>query len=49
VRLDDVVAQVDEAEARLAALQDTSDLPAEPDRAWVDAWLHRSHLAYWSN
>ena len=33
VRLDDVVAQVDEAEARLAALQDTSDLPAEPDRA----------------
>jgi hypothetical protein len=49
VRLDDVVAQVDEAEARLAALRDTSDLPAEPDRAWVDAWLHRSHLAYWSN
>jgi hypothetical protein len=45
VRLDDVVAQVDEAEARLAALRDTSDLPAEPDRAWVDAWLHRSHLA----
>lgn len=49
VGLDEVVARVDEAEARLTALRDGSDLPAEPDRAWVDAWLHRSHLAYWSS
>lgn len=21
----------------------------DPDRRWVDAWLHRSHLAYWSS
>lgn len=49
VRLDAVVARVDEAEARLAALGDASDLPAEPDRMWVDEWLHRCHLAYWRN
>ena len=23
-------------------------LPPEPDRAWVDAWLHQVHLAYWA-
>ena len=22
-------------------------VPAEPDRRWVDDWLHRSHLNYW--
>jgi len=22
-------------------------LPAQPDRRWVDEWLHRTHLAYW--
>ena len=47
VPLDDVVARVGAAEARLAALRDAPDLPAEPDRVWVDQWLHRSHLAYW--
>ena len=48
VRLDEVIARVDEAEARLAAFSTSSDLPAEPDRQWVDEWLHRSHLAYWA-
>jgi len=41
------VEQVDLAEARLTALRDSSSLPAERDRARVDDWLHRSHLAYW--
>ncbi|MFZ1410673.1 MAG: nucleotidyltransferase domain-containing protein [Micropruina sp.] len=48
VALDEVVTQVDQAEQRLAALRDSSDLPAEPDRAWVDEWLHRAHLSYWN-
>ena len=48
VPLAEVVARVDAAEAQLASLRNAPDLPAEPDRAWVDAWLHRSHLAYWS-
>lgn len=47
VDLAEVVARVDEAESRLIALRDSSTLPDEPDRAWVDDWLHRSHLAYW--
>ncbi|WP_404348694.1 nucleotidyltransferase domain-containing protein [Phycicoccus jejuensis] len=48
VELEEVVAKVDEAEARLTALRNASALPDEPDRAWVDEWLHRSHLAYWA-
>lgn len=49
VALDEVIAQVDQAEQRLIDLHDSSDLPAEPDRAWVDEWLHRSHLSYWND
>jgi uncharacterized protein len=47
VALDEVVALVDAAEARLVALRDEAQVPDQPDRAWVDDWLHRSHLAYW--
>jgi hypothetical protein len=49
VGLDEVIIQVDQAAEHLAALRDASDLPAEPDRGWVDEWLHRSHLSYWSD
>ncbi|WP_445255965.1 nucleotidyltransferase domain-containing protein [Nocardioides aurantiacus] len=48
VPLADVREAVGRAEARLEALRDSSDLPDQPDRAWVDDWLHRSHLAYWA-
>jgi hypothetical protein len=48
VALDEVVAAVDAAEARLLDLRDSSHVPDEPDRTWVDHWLHRSHLSYWS-
>jgi uncharacterized protein len=48
ITLDEVVTEVDAAEARLGTLRDGSQLPEEPDRAWVDRWLHRSHLSYWS-
>lgn len=47
VALDEVVAEVDDAERRLIALRDSSQIPDEPDRDWVNAWLHRSHLAFW--
>lgn len=48
VPLADVLEAVGQAESRLEALRDSSDLPDQPDRAWVDDWLHRSHLAYWA-
>ncbi len=49
VPLTEVVAAVQDAEARLVALRDSPAVPPEPDRAWVDGWLHRSHLAYWES
>ena len=47
VGLTEVVAAVSAAEAELIRLQQSSTLPPEPDREWVDRWLHRSHLRYW--
>ncbi|MGY1651433.1 nucleotidyltransferase domain-containing protein [Geodermatophilus sp. SYSU D01119] len=49
VPLAEVVAAVDDAEARLVALRDSPAVPPLPDRAWVDGWLHRAHLAYWAS
>ncbi len=40
--LDEVLAEVDAAESRLLALRRGSQLPEQPDRAWVDRWLHRT-------
>jgi hypothetical protein len=48
VPLAEVVAAVTEAEARLAALRDAAAVPPQPDRRWVDDWLHRSHQEFWS-
>lgn len=48
VPLAEVLAAVTDAEQRLVALQDGPAVPPEPDTAWVDGWLHRSHLAYWA-
>ena len=33
----------------LICLRDTPCVPAEPDRAWVDDWLHRTHLRFWAS
>lgn len=49
VPLAEVVAAVDDAEARLDDLRGSSTLPEQPDRRWVDEWLHRSHVAYWES
>lgn len=48
VSLDEVLGEVGAAEARLVGLRDGSELPPEPDRRWVDEWLHRSHLSFWA-
>jgi hypothetical protein len=47
VPLNDVLDSLDDVEHELARLRLASTVPAEPDRAWVDGWLHRSYLGYW--
>jgi hypothetical protein len=44
----EVIAAIDDAENTLLSLRESGSLPAEPDRAWVDAWLHRSYLSFWA-
>jgi hypothetical protein len=48
VPLTEVIGAITAAEARLTALRDSSAVPDEPDRRWVDEWLHRSHLNFWA-
>jgi uncharacterized protein len=48
VPLAEVVAAVTAAETRLAALRDSAAVPAQPDRRWVDDWLHRGHQEFWT-
>jgi uncharacterized protein len=45
--LAEVVDAITAAEAQLTQLQDSPDVPGQPDRAWVDDWLHRSYVAFW--
>lgn len=46
--LAEVIDAITEAEARLSQLRDIPGVPGQPDRAWVDDWLHRSYLNFWS-
>jgi uncharacterized protein len=46
--LAEVLDAVTDAEARLTELRDSPALPDQPDRRWVDDWLHRSYLDFWS-
>jgi hypothetical protein len=46
--LADVEAWLGDLEADLAAAITTSALPESGDRAWVDAWLTRSHQEFWN-
>ncbi|MDQ1540576.1 MAG: uncharacterized protein QOH29_1302, partial [Actinomycetota bacterium] len=48
VAMAEVVAAIDDAEASLASLQGGTAVPNQPDRAWVNEWLHRSYLEFWS-
>jgi hypothetical protein len=47
--LAEVLDAVSETEARLARLRDSAAVPDEPDRPWVDGWLHRSYLDFWAS
>ena len=45
--LADTIAAIDRIEAELVAAAASTTVPAQPDRQWVDRWLHRTHVAYW--
>ena len=46
--LAEVVEAITAAEARLIELRDSPAIPDQPDRCWVDEWLHRSYLSFWA-
>lgn len=46
--LAEVLDAVADAEARLTELRDSPAIPDQPDRRWVDDWLHRSYLDFWA-
>ncbi|MBI9115728.1 nucleotidyltransferase domain-containing protein [Sanguibacter suaedae] len=48
VELSRVVQEITDTETRLEAIRDSSTVRDQPDRRWVDDWLHRSHLAFWA-
>src|SRR5258708_24459284 len=43
VPLTEVLGAITSAETELTCLRDTSAVPGQPDRGWVDDWLHRTH------
>ena len=45
--LAEVLQAISDAEARLAALQNSPGIADQPDRPWVDGWLHRSYRNFW--
>jgi uncharacterized protein len=47
--LAEVLGAIMRAETQLAQLHDSPAIPAQPDRRWVDDWLHRSYLNSWSS
>lgn len=49
VPLAEVLDAITSAETQLAQLRETSAVPDQPDRGWVDDWLHRSHLNFWAS
>jgi hypothetical protein len=47
--LTEVLDAIAAAEARLGRLRDSASVPDEPDRRWVDDWLHRRYLEFWAS
>ena len=47
--LAEVLDAIAAAEARLERLRDSTSIPVEPDRRWVDDWLHRSYTEFWAS
>jgi hypothetical protein len=46
--LAEVLDAITETEEQLARLRGNPDIPDQPDRRWVDDWLHRSYLNFWT-
>jgi uncharacterized protein len=46
--LAEVLDAIGDAEAQLARLRDSATVPGQPDRRWVDGWLHHSYLNFWT-
>jgi uncharacterized protein len=46
--LAEVLDAVSDAEVRLAQLRNSPAIADQPDRRWVDDWLHRSYLNFWA-
>jgi hypothetical protein len=46
--LAEVLGAITSAETRLTELRDSPAIADQPDRRWVDAWLHRSYLDFWA-
>jgi hypothetical protein len=46
--LAEVLDAIAAAEARLERRRDSASVPDEPDRGWVDDWLHRCYLEFWA-
>jgi hypothetical protein len=47
--LGDALDAITRAETKLAQLKETAAVPDQPDRGWVDEWLHQSHLSFWAS
>jgi uncharacterized protein len=47
--LAEVLDAIAAAAARLERLRDSASIPVEPDRHWVDDWLHRSYTEFWAS
>ena len=48
IPLAEILDAIRAAEARREALRDSPAVPDQPDRSWVDGWLHRSYLDFWA-
>jgi hypothetical protein len=46
--LPEVLDTIADLENQLTRLGDSASIPDQPDRAWVDSWLHRSYLDFWA-
>ena len=44
--LADALKHIDDSRDQLLELRRSSALPPEPDRSWVNHWLHRSYQEY---
>jgi hypothetical protein len=46
--LAEVLDAITDAETQLERLRDSSAVADQPDRGWVDDWLHRSYVNFWA-